>query len=261
MTRPRVVVTRPADAKDRLTERLEALGCEVVAAPAIRIGPPRSYEALDALVRAPDRYEYLLFMSRNAVRYYVQRARRLRRGEPLVPAGVQVGVVGSATEAVAERAGVAVTVRSEGRTGVDLAEAVVAVASPCARVALVQAEDGRDEAAERLLAAGLAVSRVSAYRTRPAAVPREVVDAIRKGEVDALAFASPSSAVSFAVALGGLASIPPCVAVAAIGPTTAAACTRAGRAPDVVAAKSSAEALAVVVAAHLEGTSRRGAVD
>ena len=85
MTRPRVVVTRPADANDRLTERLEALGCEVVAAPAIRIGPPRSYEALDALVRAPDRYEYLLFMSRNAVRYYVQRARRLRRGEPLVP--------------------------------------------------------------------------------------------------------------------------------------------------------------------------------
>ena len=85
MTRPRVVVTRPADAKDRLTERLEALGCEVVAAPAIRIGPPRSYEALDALVRAPDRYEYLLFMSRNAVRYYVQRARRLRRGETAGP--------------------------------------------------------------------------------------------------------------------------------------------------------------------------------
>ena len=89
MTRPRVVVTRPADANDRLTERLEALGCEVVAAPAIRIGPPRSYEALDALVRAPSRYAYLLFMSRNAVRYYVQRARRLRRGGPLVPAGVR----------------------------------------------------------------------------------------------------------------------------------------------------------------------------
>ena len=171
------------------------------------------------------------------------------------PAGVQVGVVGPATGAVAERAGVAVTVRSEGRTGVDLAEAVVAVASPCARVALVQAEDGRDEAAERLLAAGLGVTRVSAYRTRPAAVPREIVDAIRNGEVDALAFASPSSAVSFAVALGGLASIPPCVAVAAIGPTTAAACTRAGRAPDIVAAESSAEALAAVVVAHLNGRS------
>ena len=260
MTRPRVVVTRPADANDRLTERLEALGCEVVAAPAIRIGPPRSYEVLDALVRAPDRHDYLLFMSRNAVRYYVQRARRLRRGGPAVPEGVAVGVVGPATGAVAERAGVAVTVRSEGRTGMDLAEAVVAAASPGARVALVQAEDGRDEPVQRLRTSGLLVTRVSAYRTRPAAVPRGIVAAVHNGEVDALAFASPSSAVSFAVALGGLASIPPCVAVAAIGPTTAAACTRAGRAPDVVAAESSGESLAEAVVVQLEGSMRGGAV-
>lgn len=250
-------MTRPADGHDRLAERLQELGCEVVAAPAIRIGPPRSYEALDALVRAPSRYDYLLFMSRNAVRYYVQRARRLRHGGPSVPAGVQVGVVGSATGAVAARAGIAVTMRSEGRTGVDLAEAVAAAASEGARVALVQAEDGRDEPADQLRAAGLTVTRIPAYRTRPAAVPREILAAVRDGQVDALAFASPSSAVSFAIALGGLASIPPRVAVAAIGPTTAAACARAGRAPDVVAAASTARALAETVAGQLRGASHR----
>ena len=251
MKRPRVVVTRPANGPDRLTERLQELGCEVVAAPAIRIGPPRSYEALDRLVRAAGRYDYLLFMSRNAVRYYVQRARRLRRGGMPVPAGVQVGVVGSATAAVAERAGMAVAVRSEGRTGVDFAKTVSALASPGAAVALVQAEDGREEPADQMRAAGLRVTRVPAYRTRPAAVPREVVAAVRNGDVDALAFASPSSAVSFAVALGGLARVPPDVAVAAMGPTTAAACERAGRKPDVVAAESRAEALALAVAAYL----------
>ncbi len=255
MKRPRVVVTRPANGPDRLTERLQELGCEVVAAPAIRIGPPRSYEALDRLVRAAGRYDYLLFMSRNAVRYYVQRARRLRRGGMPVPAGVQVGVVGSATAAVAERAGMAVAVRSEGRTGVDLANTVSALASPRAAVALVQAEDGREEPADQMRAAGLRVTRVPAYRTRPAAVPREVVAAVRNGDVDALAFASPSSAVSFAVALGGLARVPPEVAVAAMGPTTAAACERAGRKPDVVAAESRAEALALAVAAYLASKS------
>ncbi len=255
MKRPRVVVTRPSNGPDRLTERLQELGCEVVAAPAIRIGPPRSYEALDTLVRAADRYDYLLFMSRNAVRYYVQRARRLRRGGLLVPASVRVGVVGSATAAVAERAGMAVAVRSEGRTGVDLAAAVSALASPGAPVALVQAEDGRAEPADQLRAAGLTVTRIPAYRTRPAAVPREIVAAVWNGEVDALAFASPSSAVSFAVALGGLARVPAEVAVAVLGPTTAAACERAGRKPDVVAARSSAEALAEAVAAFLGSTS------
>lgn len=251
MKRPRVVVTRPANGPDRLTERLQELGCEVVAAPAIRIGPPRSYEALDRLVRAAGRYDYLLFMSRNAVRYYVQRARRLRRGGTPVPSGVQVGVVGSATAAVAERAGLAVAVRSEGRTGVDLANTVSALASSGSPVALVQAEDGRAEPANQLRAAGLTVTRIPAYRTRPAAVPREVVAAVRNGDVDALAFASPSSAVSFAVALGGLAAVPSDSAIAAIGPTTAAACERAGRAPDIVAEDSTAEALADAVVACL----------
>ena len=246
-----MVVTRPADTKDRLSECLEALGCDVLAAPAIRIGPPRSYEALDALVRAPGRYDYLLFMSRNAVRFYVQRARRVRRGGPPVPAGVAVGVVGTAPEAMAERAGLTVTIAPNGRTGVDLAEAVVAAARPGTTAALIQAEDGREEPAELLQAAGVSVTRVPAYRTRPASVPPEVVDAIRNGQVDALAFASPSSAVSFAVALGGLAAIPANVAVAAIGPTTATACTRAGRTPDVVAPQSSVDALAQTVAAHL----------
>lgn len=257
MKRPRVVVTRPVNGPDRLTERLQELGCDVVAAPAIRIGPPRSYEALDGLVRAASRYDYLLFMSRNAVRYYVQRARRLRRGGTPVPAGVQVGVVGSATAAVAERAGMAVAVRSVGRTGVDLANTVSALASPGSPVALVQAEDGRAEPANQLRAAGLTVTRVPAYRTRPAAVPREVVAAVRNGDVDALAFASPSSAVSFAVAMGGLAAIPPDVAVAAMGPTTAAACERAGRAADVSAASSTTEALAEAVAAYVKGRSTR----
>ena len=248
-------MTRPANGPDRLTERLQELGCEVIAAPAIRIGPPRSYEALDALVRAPGRYDYLLFMSRNAVRYYVQRARRLRRGGPAVPASVQVGVVGAATGRVAERAGIDVTVHSNGRTGADLAEAVAAAASPGASVAVVQAEDGLEESAERLRSAGLSVTRVPAYRTRPAAVPPEIVAAVQNAQVDALAFASPSSAVSFAVALGGLTSVPPGVAVAAIGPTTAAACKRAGRAPDLVAAESSAEALAEAVVGYLEDRS------
>lgn len=258
MKRPRVVVTRPADGRDRLTERLRELGCEVLAAPAIRIGPPRSYEALDSLVRSPGRYDYLLFMSRNAVRYYVQRARRLRRGGPPVPAGVQVGVVGAATGAMAERAGMAVTLRSDGRTGVDLTDALVAVASPRMRVAVVQAEDGLDEPTDRLRNRGLVVTRIPAYRTRPAAVPKEIVAAVRKGEVDALAFASPSSAVSFAVALGGLAAVPAGVAIAAIGPTTASACARAGRRPDTVASEPSADALARAIACHMSSSADAG---
>ncbi len=254
-TAPRVVVTRPVQPRDDLIERLQTRGCEVVAAPAIALGPPRSYQGLDRVVRGPQRFAWVLFMSRTAVRYYVRRARRLRRGAAPIPAEVCVGVVGPSTAAAAARAGLTIDVQSPGRTGADLAEAVIARLGPRARgtrAALIQAEDGRPEAARRLRAAGLEAVSAAAYRTRPAPVPPPIVQAVRAGAVDALVFASPSSAISFAVALGGLGSAPPAVAIAAIGPTTAAACARAGRAPDVMPPAATAAALAEAVAAYLD---------
>ena len=244
---PRVVVTRPQDASDDLVERLEASAFEVLHVPAIEIGPPRSYQALDRLVADPVQADWLLFTSRNAVRYFVQRSRRLRRPRA-VPDGVKVGVVGSATRAACDRAGIDVDLESTGRTGHDLAEEVMACAEPGAAVVVVQAEDGRPDATELLTMAGYQARSVAAYRTRSARVPPAVAQAIKDGEVDAVAFASPSSVVSFAIALGGLRKAPPSVRIAVIGQTTADACRRAGRAPDAVARESSAAALADAVA-------------
>ena len=244
---PRVVVTRPHDASDDLIDRLERLGLEVVHVPAIEIGPPRSYQVLDRLVADPAQADWLLFTSRNAVRYFVQRSRRLRRARA-VPDGVKVGVVGPATRAACDRAGIDVDLESSGRTGHDLAQETMARAEPGAAVVVVQAEDGRPDATELLALAGFQARSVAAYRTRNARVPPAVAQAIKDGEVDALAFASPSSVVSFAIALGGLGKAAASVRIAVIGETTADACRRAGRAPDAVARESSAAALADAVA-------------
>ena len=244
---PRVVVTRPHDASDDLIDRLERLGLEVVHVPAIEIGPPRSYQVLDRLVADPAQADWLLFTSRNAVRYFVQRSRRLRRARA-VPDGVKVAVVGPATRAACDRAGIDVDLESTGRTGHDLAQETMARAEPGAAVVVVQAEGGRPDATELLTMAGFQARSVAAYRTRNAKVPPAVAQSIKDGEVDALAFASPSSVVSFAIALGGLGKAPASVRIAVIGQTTADACRRAGRAPDAVAQESSAAALADAVA-------------
>jgi len=248
----RVVVTRPIVFPDLLASRLEELGCEVVSAPSISLGPPRSFEALDNLVRAPDRFDWILFMSRNAVRGFVQRRRRYSRTSRIVPTEVKVGVVGPATEAIAKRADMHVTACSSDRTGHSLADVVIEVEVHGAEVAVVQAEEGRSEILERLNSCGHRATRYAAYRTRPASVPNPVITAIQTADVDVLAFASPSSVLSFAIALGGLGEIPKGVAVAAIGPTTAKACQQAGRRPDVVPVKPGAVELADVIVAHLK---------
>ena len=141
---------------------------------------------------------------------------------------------------------------SAGRTGQDLAQEVMACADAGAAAVVVQAEGGRTDATDLLAMAGFQARSVAAYRTRSAKVPPTVVQAIRDGEVDALAFASPSSVVSFAIALGGLGKAAASVRIAVIGQTTADACRRAGRAPDVVARESSGAALAEAVAGAIQ---------
>ncbi|MBM4436312.1 MAG: uroporphyrinogen-III synthase [Actinobacteria bacterium] len=252
----RVVVTRPEGEPDSLAERLRELGCVVVSAPSIEIGPPRSYEDLDRLARRPDAAAWILFTSQHAVRHFVQRQKRLRRGAAVTLGGAKAAVVGRATAEIAQRAGIDVALTSSGRTGHDLAAEVAARASPGCTVVLVQAEDGRPEAAESLAQGGFDVRVVAAYRTRPAQVPVQVQAEVRAGTVNAIAFASPSSALSFAIALGGLANIPASVCVGTIGPTTAAACERAGRTPDVVAPASTSAALAQAMFAALRSAQR-----
>ncbi len=92
----RVVVTRPARQAASLAARLEALGAEVVHAPAIRIEPPESWAPLDEVLARIDSYDWIVFTSVNGVEVFYERAGTM-------PA-VRYAAIGPATaEAIAER--------------------------------------------------------------------------------------------------------------------------------------------------------------
>src|SRR5256885_16536715 len=61
-----VVVTRAAAQAQRFTQLLEAAGARVIEAPAIVIGPPASWEPLDAALGALSSFSWLLFTRGNA---------------------------------------------------------------------------------------------------------------------------------------------------------------------------------------------------
>src|SRR3954465_7424645 len=62
-----VVVTRAAAQAQRFTELLVASGARVIEAPAIVIGPPASWEPLDAALAALDTFTWVVFTSTNGV--------------------------------------------------------------------------------------------------------------------------------------------------------------------------------------------------
>jgi uroporphyrinogen III methyltransferase/synthase len=216
----RVLVTRHAPS---LTRRLADLGATVVEVPAIAIEPPDDPRPLEAAIADLDAYAWIVFTSANAVRAV---AASLRAAGRTLPGPLRIASVGAATSAaIAEDLpGRASDLQPEAAQGEALVDAFRGVPLGGLRV-LLPASDRAAPTLERGLGAlGAQVDRVTAYRTALAASPAGLAALLAQG-VDIVAFASPSAVEGFMAAAGDGARG---LAVAAIGPTTAAAAREAG---------------------------------
>src|SRR6266436_1659263 len=91
-----LVVTRAAAQAQRFTQLLEAAGARVIEAPAIVIGPPASWEPLDAALGALLSFSWLVFTSVNGVTMVDRRLTALGIAWSAV-AGRRVAAIGPAT--------------------------------------------------------------------------------------------------------------------------------------------------------------------
>jgi uroporphyrinogen-III synthase len=130
------------------------------------------------------------------------------------------------------------------------------------RIVWPRSDVARRELPDALAAAGATVIDPAAYRT-VAVRPRGLgsfVSALEAGDVDAVAFLSPSSALGLAAALPGstLAPLRGRTIVASIGPTTSVALAGLGAPADIEAPERSARSLAeaIVGAARRQGATR-----
>jgi uroporphyrinogen-III synthase/uroporphyrinogen III methyltransferase/synthase len=120
-------------------------------------------------------------------------------------------------------------------------------------VLLPRPAEGRPELLDGLLAAGADVVAVEAYRTI-AAAPETIHSLglwIEGGEVDAVAFASPSAVKAVVGALADRAHLLRRVLLAAIGPTTSEALRAAGLEPAAHPDRYTGAELAEAIAARL----------
>jgi len=246
-----VVVTRGRGGEDALSARLRELGATLREIPSIAFAPPVDPAPLDAALGALDRFDWAIFASATAVERTVERLGVL--GVPLAAlAALRLAVVGSAT---AER--LARDVREPDLVPAQATgEALSAALAPRVRgkrVLLPRPAEGRLELLEGLAAAGADVAAVEAYRTvpAPAEVIRPLAAWIEAGEVDAVAFASPSAVKAVVRGLGDQAALLRRVIIAAIGPTTADAVREAGFSVGAQPASHTGADLADAIAATL----------
>ena len=256
----RIAITRPREQADALARQLEALGARVTLLAAIRIAPIEDSAPLDAAIAQLGSYDWLVFTSVNGVAAFTERLAATdhtwdERGL------AQVAAIGPATAAALERAGVPVALMPDEYVAEGILDGLGMVAGQ--RLLLARADIARRTLAEGLRLRGAEVDEVAAYRTIPQPVAPELIERIlgdERGErVDAITFTSSSTALGLLQGLTATGRKPAealrGVALAAIGPITAATLREHGLEPAVVAQEYTIPGLTTALVAYFSGQS------
>ena len=251
----RVVVTRAPEQAQEFVRELEGLGAEVFLLPTIGFREAEDFGPLDTALREIANFDWILFTSQNAVRFFAKRCRTLGL-EPskLQTEGSRAAAVGPATAQAAREEGFRVYWIASRFRGEALArELQEDIAGK--KVLLPRSDRAADELPGALRAAGAVVRDVVAYCTVvPEASDGGTLARVRGGEADVIAFASPSAFHHFVDLVGAdkLPSLAQRVKFAAIGPTTAGAIREAGLPVEIEAADATSTSLARAIANYFE---------
>lgn len=197
----KVLVTRPRGQNESLRSRFQELGAEVLSQPAIEIGPPQTWEAIDAVLLRLHEFDWLVFSSVNGVDFLFDRLLSAH-GDLRKLAGLRLAAIGPGTaEKLVSYRLKADLVPSEYRAEV-LADALAAEAVG-RRVLLVRASRGREVLAERLHGAGARVEQVVVYQSCDVTTPNsEIAELLHQGRIDWVTVTSSAIAQSLAGMFG-----------------------------------------------------------
>jgi len=245
-----IVITRARAQAQRFAQLLEAAGARVLQAPTIVIEPPASWELLDTALGELESFTWVVFTSVNGVAM-VDRRLSARGLAWTAISRKRVAAIGPATaEALAEH-GVRVELVPTEYRAEGLVEALRRVLGPGDRVLLPRAKETRDVLVVELRRLGVAVTEVPAYQTRR--IEDGVVrlrEVLASGSVDAVTFTSSSTARNFAEQFSDdeRSAWRGRIAVASIGPITAATAAEYGLSTDVMPSEYTIPALARALA-------------
>lgn len=224
----RIVITRAAEQSSDLCARLQELGAEVDSLPLVRFLESKDTADLDRAIRALDQFDWIIFTSANAVTFFVARCRAA--GCWPNTGSTKIAAVGSATRLALENQDLQASLVPAEFSGAGIAAALSGIISGKS-VLLPRSDRAGEELPLMLRKAGAKVTEVTAYVTAgPEAFDRSLIDAIRDGLVDAVAFFSPSAFQEFQKVMGPdlLGKHNSRLALAAVGPATAGAIRSTG---------------------------------
>lgn len=242
----RIVVTRTRDQASQLSNKLTALGAEVLEIPTIRIVPPENKEDLKDALLGLHEYDWVVFTSPNGVTtffdYFFKGFEDLRD-----IGGVRIAAVGPATAAKLKELHLKVDLMPEEALASKIAKAFEDYQSiENLRILLMRAEVANPELPRALEKLGAIVDDVASYQTVPATEDRTGSgERLMESGADWITFTSGSTVEHFNTRfpLAALVKKHPSLKIAAIGPETSKALAKLGLSPKVEAVVHTIEGL------------------
>lgn len=245
-----IAITRDLRKAAEFAQVLHAHDAVPLIYPCIEIVPPPSTRELDhALERLlKGEFDWVVFSSQNAVEAIVTRLEALGYSTDLFKV-VRCAAVGSATASAAKAAfGFGQVLVPKVYSSASLAELFKDFKGK--RVFVPRSKIARTEISEKLSEVGAQVCATVAYSTKKASGGVDLPDLVKRGEVDAIAFASPSAVRFFGERFleeGGSHESLKKVCIACIGDITKEAARNTGLRVDVVPSEHTVERLVTAI--------------
>jgi uroporphyrinogen-III synthase len=153
-----IVVTRPREQAAALAQRIASLGGNAILLPLLEISPAGDQEKLHAQLERIARFDLLIFISPNAVKYGMAAIGAL-------PPGVRVATVGQGGAQALRELGVADVMAPAERFDSEGLLALPELRDVCGwNVAILRGDGGRELLGDTLKARGASVEYVTCYR-------------------------------------------------------------------------------------------------
>lgn len=261
----RIVVTRAPEQAEDFVRALEAYGAETLLLPTIAFADAEDTVPLDRAVSDLEKFDWVIFTSRNAVKFLVSRFRPLQIPSERVSHLLltpNVAVIGPATSDEAWSVGFIPEYEAEESSGESLTSEL-GERLRGRRVLLPRSDQADSKLSEALRAAGAEVTEVVAYRNVAPPLDSKVLHAIREATVDVITFFSPSAYRQLIDEIGveTLRRQSGKILIASIGPTTSNAITQDGLQVAIEASTTSAEGLSEAIAEYFRERARLGSAN
>lgn len=199
----RVVVTRARAQAGELSEKLEALGAEVIEFPVIEIQPPEDFAPLDEAISDLDSFDWLIFTSANGVDAFMQRLDHHGLDLRAVPRHARLAAIGPATAERLRETGLRVDAVPKEYRAEALLEEVAGDSLEGKRILIPRAKVAREVLPGRLREAGAEVVVPPTYESVPSSEGKqELARRLEGGEVDCVTFTASSTVENFVRAFG-----------------------------------------------------------